>query len=288
MDNGHPYKAHDMQTITKTFNHYRKEFLAGIIFPLAFGPTFIWMWDRWFAADSYYSHGILIPFVTAYLIWQLRDELKKITPEESPYGIWLIGLGIFIHLVSLVLRVYFTSGFSMIMVFSGLILFFRGEKFFSKIIFPVGFLAFMVPLPMVAIANLSFQLKLFAAQIATYLLNHVIGVPALRDGSMIKMRNSVVVVEDVCSGLRSLISLTALGAIFAYWFKGFAVKRMVLFLSTIPIAIATNVFRILFLSIVSEVWGTQYATGFIHDFSGFMVFALAFVMLAGVSKLLES
>ena len=101
------------------------------------------------------------------------------------------------------------------------------------------------------------------------------------------MRSAYVVVDDVCSGLRSLISLTALGSIFAYWMKTSPIKRTILFLSTIPIAIVTNVCRIIFLSTVSDIWGPQYAVGLIHDLSGMIVFGLAFVLLFVVGKLLE-
>ena len=113
------------------------------------------------------------------------------------------------------------------------------------------------------------------------------GILAKREGSIIYMRHAQVVVEDVCSGLRSLISLTALGSIFAYWMRGHIAKRLFLFLTTIPIAIVTNACRVILLSAISEIWGPQYATGFIHDLSGFMVFGLAFILLYSVGKLLE-
>jgi len=270
----------------KVFQKYPQQVIVFALFILAYVPTLMWMWDRWFARDSYYSHGILIPFVSAYLIWQKRGELVNIRPERSPWGIILISLGIFIHLLSAVFRVYFTSGFSMIIVLVGLILFFYGKKVLKMIAFPVFFLVFMMPAPMVVIANVSFKMKMFAAKLSTILLNHM-RVPAIQDGSIIRMRHAYVIVEDVCSGLRSLISLTALGVIFAYWLSGPSWKKVVLFFSTIPIAIITNVFRIMFLAVVSEIWGPEYATGFIHDLSGFMVFALAFVLLYGVAKLLE-
>ncbi len=262
------------------------EFLLSGIFILTYIPTLLWMYDRWFARDSYYSHGILIPFVSGFLIWQMRDELAAIHAKRSPWGLPLIIIGLCVHLMSSLLRVYFTSGISMLVVLSGLILFLYGSKTFKKIIFPVGFLIFMIPVPMVVISNISFKMKIFAAQIATGLLNNM-GLEAVRSGSILKMRHAYVIVDDICSGLRSLISLTALGSIFAYWMKGPMYKRIILFLSTIPIAIATNVLRIVFLAFISEVWGTAYATGFVHDFSGFMVFALAFVLLYAMGKLLE-
>ena len=92
---------------------------AGILVFLNYVPTFIWMWDRWFARDSYYNHGILIPFVTLYLIWQRKEELKLIEPNRSVWGIQLIILGVLIHVLSSLFRIYFTSGFSFIVVLIG-------------------------------------------------------------------------------------------------------------------------------------------------------------------------
>ena len=263
-----------------------KELSIASIFLLTYVPTLIWMWDRWFARDSYYSHGVLIPFVTGFLIWQQREALASIKPAGSPWGMPVIILGMFIHISSSLFRVYFTSGFSMLIVFIGLILFFYGSKILRKILFPVMFLVFMIPVPMVVISNVSFKMKLFAAKIAASMLNNI-GLAAVQAGSIIKMRHTQVVVDDVCSGLRSLISLGALGSIFAYWMDGAMWRRVLLFLSTIPIAIATNVARIIFLASISEIWGQQYADGFVHDMSGFMIFALAFVLLFAVGKVLE-
>jgi len=272
--------------IINSLEKHLKPLIAAVIFLLAYVPTFIWMWTRWWAQDSYYSHGILIPFVTGFLIWQQKDELAKMKPQESPWGVWLIGVGIAIHLLSSLFRVYFTSGFSMFIVLVGLILYFYGSAILKKILFPVSFLIFMLPLPEVAITNISFRLKLFAAQLAKDVLNGM-GILAIQEGSLIKMRHAQVVVDDVCSGLRSLISLGALGAIFAYWLKGSMTKKVLLFLSTIPIAIFTNMCRVVILSVISEVWGTQYTTGFVHDATGFLVFALAFLILYAVTKVLE-
>lgn len=265
---------------------YTNELLLAGIFMLTYTPTLLWMWDRWFARDSYYSHGILIPLVTGFLVWQRRSELSGIKHKRSSWGMPLIAGGLCIYLLSSLFRIYFTSAFSLLIVLTGMILFFYGTATLKKIVFPVCFLIFMVPAPLVVIANVSFKMKMFAAYIATWLLNNI-GLPAVQVGSIIKMQHTYVVVDDVCSGLRSLIALMALGSIFAYWMKGPMSKRILLFCSTIPIAIVTNVMRIIFLSFIAEVWGPQYTAGFIHDLSGFMIFALAFVLLYAVGKLLE-
>ncbi len=270
----------------KIASKYINEIIIGIIVLLTYVPALIWMWDRWFARDSYYSHGILVPFVTAFLIWQKKDVLSKIKAEPSHWGMKLFTFGLAVHLVSAMFQVYFSSGFSMILVLMGLVLHFYGTKMLKEILFPLSFLIFMVPLPMVAITNLSFRLKLMAANIAVGVLEGM-RIESIQQGSTIIMHHAHVVVDDVCSGLRSLISLTALSAIFAYFTKAAMWKRIVLFLSAIPIAVITNVVRIVFLAAISEIWGTQYATGFTHDFSGFLVFFLAFVLLFSVGKAIE-
>jgi len=279
-----------MQATTQLTSFINKYFIKEIvvfsIFLAAYAPTLVWMWDRWFAADSYYSHGILIPFVSGFLTWQMRSELKTIKRTESSWGLGLIILGLAMYLVSTILRIYFSSGVSMLVVFYGIVLHFWGAAIFKKLLFPLFFLTFMVPIPMAAITTISFRLKLFAAEFSTDLLNEL-RVPAIREGSIIKMRTAYVVVDDVCSGLRSLISLAALGSIFAFWMKAALWKKVLLFLSTIPIAVITNVFRVLFLALVSEIYGSQYIAGFLHDLSGFMVFVLAFILLHAMGKILE-
>jgi len=279
-------KTSEIRFANGFFKVYFKECLAGMLYFAAYWPTLIWMWDRWFARSSYYSHGILVPFFTLFLIWQNREELKDLKRSESVWGLRLVCLGMLIHLISSILRVYFTSGYSMMIVLIGLILHFYGSSIFKKVSFPVAFLFFMIPLPQVVIVNMSFQLKMFAAHFATILLNKM-RIPAIQEGSIIKMRSAYVIVDDVCSGLRSLISLAALGSVFAYWLKGPWFKRVLLFLTTIPIAIITNVCRVILLSAISEIWGPKYASGIIHDISGFLVFASAFVLLYAVGKIIE-
>jgi exosortase len=272
--------------IAAILKKYSAELIIASLFLLTYVPTFIWLWDRWFARDSYYSHGILVPFVSAFLIWQKRDELAVIPKTPSKWGLPILYTGVALHLISALLRVYFSSGFSLLIVLIGLVLHLYGDKVFRKIWFPILFIIFMLPTPLVIITWASFKLKLFAAQISAFLLNKM-GIMAIREGSMIYMRESYVVVDDVCSGLRSLISLTALGSLFAYMFKGPVWKKTLLFLSTIPIAVITNVFRVIILASVSEIWGAKYAEGFLHDATGFMVFVLAFILLIAVVNLLE-
>lgn len=244
------------------------------------------MIDRWSAKDTYYSHGFLIPFISIFITWFKRNELMKLKINPSRLG-WIFFLSsLLVHLVSVRFRVSFVSGFSLLVVIAGLVLLSLGKDYLRQLMFPVAFLAFMVPLPMVLIANFSFRLKIFAAQVSTFIIRRL-GVPAIREGSMIKTAHSQIMVEDPCSGIRSLIALIALGALMAYFSNLSKAKKAILFISSIPIAIATNIIRITSLSLVSEMYGDKFATGTFHNIMGVLVFVFAFVGLALVGKLLE-
>lgn len=253
---------------------------------VAYIPTFIWMIDRWSVKDTYYSHGFLVPFISLFIAWTKRNEIAKLELKPSALGWLFFGSGIFIHALSALWRVYFSSGFSLLLVIIGLILLFFGKKQLKALTFPISFLLFMIPLPMLAIANLSFRLKIFAAKIATRLINYC-GVPAIREGSVIRTMHANLVVEDPCSGIRSLIALIALGSLMAYFSNLSKTKKAILFLSSVPIAVGTNVIRIVILSLVSEIYGAKAATGLFHDTMGIVVFVLAFFGLSMVAKLLE-
>lgn len=258
----------------------------GILTLVAYIPTFIWMYQRWIENDTYYSHGFLVPLISAFIIWLKRKELRRLSFKPLNIG-WLFFLGgISVHAASALLRVYFTSGFSLLFVLVGLVLIFLGKDFLRQLLFPIFFLIFMIPLPLVAIANMSFRLKIFAAAVSTWIINGL-GVPAIREGSVIRTMNAYIIVEDPCSGIRSLIALIALGALMAYFSDLSKPKKVIVFLSSIPIAIATNVIRVVALSLAAEMYGMTEATGLFHDIMGVLIFVFAFFGLLMVSKILE-
>jgi len=264
-----------------------KLIVLAVLTGLAYIPTFEWMIQRWSVKDTYYSHGFLVPFISGFIVWLKRKTLA--TLKQSPTLLWgwlIFGSGIFIHTLSALWRVYFTSGFSLLMVLAGLILLFFGKEHLKALWFPLSFLAFMVPLPMVAVTNISFRLKIFAAQVSTGIVRWL-GVPAIRDGSVIRTMHSYVMVEDPCSGIRSLIALIALGALMAYFSHISRIKKLILFASSIPIAIGTNIIRIVAVTLASEMYGSKFATGLFHDAMGILVFVFAFIGLTLVGKGLE-
>ncbi|MFA5261552.1 MAG: archaeosortase/exosortase family protein, partial [Candidatus Omnitrophota bacterium] len=150
--------------LKQIIKNHAQPLMAALVFLMAYIPTLLWMWSRWFATDSYYSHGILIPFVSGYLIWLKKEELKVTPVKESRLGMPVIVGGILLYMFSALFRINFTGGLSMFVVIFGLVLHFYGMAILKKILFPIGFLIFMFPLPEVAIVNISFRMKIFAAE----------------------------------------------------------------------------------------------------------------------------
>lgn len=200
---------------------------------------------------------------------------------------WFLFLGgLLIHIISTFWQVNFTSAFSFILTLTGLAMLFLGKDYLRQILFPIAFLLFMIPLPAVAIVNLSFRLKILVAQIAVFVINQL-GVPAIREGSLIKTTHSWIMVGDPCSGIRSLIALIALGALMAYYSRLSRAKKAALFIFSVPIAVSTNIIRIVSLSMVSEIYGEKYAGGIFHDAMGVLLFVFAFCGLALIKRLME-
>lgn len=266
---------------------YFKALIISLLTLIAYGPTFAWMFERWMEVQTYYSHGFLVPLISSFIVWQRRKNISKLKRNPSNAG-WLFFIpGICINILSAIWQVFFTSGFSLILVIIGLILLFLGKDHLKQLLFPTLFLVFMVPLPLYSLSNLSFQLKTHVSQIATVIVN-LLGIEATREGSVIKTMHSYLVVEDPCSGVRSLIAMIALGALTANFSRLSKIKRLILALSSVPIAVFANVIRIVVLALVIEMYGAKAATGKFHDIMGFLLFVFAFLGLLLMQEILRS
>jgi exosortase A len=233
-----------------------------------------------------FSHGFLIPLVSFYFVYERRKELSVLSPSTAWGGLGLIVLGILLLLSGNLATEFFTMRFSMLVVLGGILLFLLGKEFYKALLFPLVFLIFMIPIPSVLMDRITFPMQLFASKVAAKSL-YLIGIPALREGNIILLANTSLEVAEACSGIRSLISLLALSVVFAYLSQKTTLKRVLLVLSTFPIAIIANAARVTGTGILAHHYGDKVAQGFFHGFSGWILFVVAFICLFVVGSLLS-
>jgi exosortase len=254
-------------------------------FALLFWPTFVWMAQRFEAHDSFYSHGWLIPLASGWLVWQRRALLRTLPLEPDLRGLLVLLPAAAVHVFATWWHLGFVSGFAMLAVVTALVWMLCGTRALWTLRFPLAFLLFMVPLPGILLITTSFKMKLMAASLATPVLK-ALGIPAVQAGSTIQLPGLSVVVDDTCSGLRSLISLLALATLWTAFLPPGSARRpkLLLVASAIPIALAANMVRIVVLVLLAAIYGPNVARGFIHYGSGLVVFGVALACLAWLAR----
>ncbi len=250
-------------------------------------PTFEWMVDRWSVRDSYYGHGFLIPLVSLFWIWQKRKDLAATVPESSAWGFPVLAAAAVIQIFAAIFRVYFLSGFSFILMLYAAALLLGGVRVLKMIWFPVFFLSLMIPLPLLVISEITLKMKFLVSEMAVFCLNAT-GIQSERQGSYIVMPNSVLLVGDPCSGLRSFLSFLCLGFVFAYGGRTAWWGKVTLIFAGLPLAILSNLLRVYGLGLIAEIYGQEAAGGKVHDASGIVVFVIAFLIFMLIRQKLEA
>jgi exosortase len=161
---------------------------------------------------------------------------------------------------------------------AGIILFLAGWKMLRAVVFPLAFLIFMIPIPVIIYNQITFPLQLIASRLATVWLE-LVGVPVLRDGNVLVLSNFSLEVAEACSGIRSLMSLIALAVAYGHLAEPRRWVRYALVVLMVPSAIVTNAMRIMGAGVLAHKFGPQAAEGFLHQFSGWVVFLATLVLI---------
>ncbi len=244
---------------------------------LIYLPAIIDLISDWWN-DPNYSHGFLIPIISFYLIWRKKGDLADIKTESSRFGLAIIICGIILFVLGNGASEYFTVRLSLVIILFGLVLYHFGKALISKIWFALLFLVFMIPIPYVLYFSVAFPLQILASKITVTILNGI-GMTVIRQGNIIILPNQVLEVAGACSGMRSLVSLLALGAIYAYLTQKKLPAQVILFLATVPIAVAGNVFRVLMTTLIVYLSDLGVTEEPMHSIMGASVFVIAFIML---------
>ncbi|GFE84236.1 hypothetical protein GCM10011487_62360 [Steroidobacter agaridevorans] len=237
-----------------------------------------------------YSHALLIPVISAYLLWQRRGELARLEFNGSWGGVALVVFGALLQIAGVLATVDVVQQYGLLLAIYGLVVALIGVRSAMNLWAPLLLLALMVPLPEFLLQNFSAQLQLISSQIGVWFIR-LFDISVFVEGNVIDLGGYKLQVAEACDGLRYLFPLMTMGFIMAYMFKVEMWKRWLLFVSSIPVTILMNSFRIGTIGVMVEHWGHKMAEGFLHDFQGWAVFMtsagvllLEMMLLARIGK----
>jgi exosortase len=248
-------------------------------------PVLRWLAGEWLGND-FYSHGVLVPVVAGFLAWRLW--VRRSPTVQAAAGSWgsltlLIG-SLLVYLAALNQRAYFLAALAVIGLLAGMIGFLLGTAVLRRMAFPLLFLVFMVPLPLVE--PLSVPLAQLTGECAAGAVR-ILGIPITVNGAQVTLPNANLVVGAQCSGLSSIVALITLAAVFLFLVDGPWWGKVLLALSVVPIAMLGNVLRVSSLFGVAQLWGADASFTYYHDYSGMVFFLSAAGLLLLFGRVLR-
>ena len=293
---------------------YKPAAIAGALWFAYFSVLMKLGRDWWY--DENYSHGLLIPFVIAFMLWQDRDRLTKVNPHPSTvFGAVGISISILMLWAGTAGAELFMQRISLITMLVSVVIYFFGARLLQFLFIPLVLLLLSIPIPQIIFNRIAFPLQLFASRCAVSAMS-LFSIPVLRQGNVIELmphgasEPKRLAVVEACSGIRSLMTLITLAVIYAYFtkgkapqssdgnkprrtrlgdsFKSFHLWRAVIVVaSAVPIAILTNAARVSGTGVLAHYYGSRMADGFFHSFSGWVVYIAAAVLLFATAWILD-
>ncbi len=247
----------------------------------------LWMVRRWSGSGGDLSHGWLIPLISVFLIWRQRHELAHTPRRRNRMGLFLVMLALLLHVVGVRAQLTRISLFSLVLLLWAIPLYHAGLHVARRLLFPCAYLIYCIPMSF--LNDMTLPLRLLAGRTSAVLLRGF-GVDAVSRGTAVYSMAAGGFnfdVADACSGLRSLLALTAVAAVYAYLSQPGRLRKWIVFTASVPIALTANIFRILTIALVAQRLGTERAMIVYHDYSGFLVFGSALLLLLAFGKGLD-
>lgn len=264
----------------------RSEWLLAALLLLVFAPAAIALGGVWSSVD-YYSHGFLVPLV-AY--WTASRSRMRFSPmaNRDRRGFAVAALAAAVYGVGLATSVVSLQGLGLVAAIVACALYLGGVQGVRVLAFPLAFLVFMVPLPQAWITPLIVKLQLIVSATAVDLLGWL-GSGAARQGNVIQLPGGdQLFVAEACSGITSIVTLTPLAVMFAYFTESTLARRLTIVLAVVPAAMLGNLLRVSVTVAAAERYGAEAATGnLLHEFAGLITFTLACLALIGLGALMK-
>ena len=260
---------------------------ATLLFLILTWPVWRWLWGEWLG-NEYYGHGLLILPVALFLaVQRLRLDKKEqqLAPQGHDRGLLLLGVALLSFIWLLNQKAYYLAAFAMVFMAAGILWALGGRRLIGKLVFPLGYLFLMIPLPF--IDRITLPLALFTGVCSGGLVR-LLGLDVTIVGNAVSLPNADLDIGAQCSGINSLIALTALTTLAAYLLNGPLWGRMLLVLLSLPLAMFGNILRVTSLLFVARAMGAQAAFTFYNDYSGLLFFLLIILIMFPLTRVLQT
>ena len=234
--------------------------------------------------DADMGHGFFVPVIAGFIAWQKRDQIADKVAKPNWWGLAIMAWAGFQLYIATLGAELFLSRTSLVISIIGAVLLLGGTQYLRIFSFPLFLLFFMVPIPAVIYNQITFPLQILASRVAEKTID-LLQIPVIREGNVLILPQQTLNVVEACSGIRSLLTLTFLSLVYGYFFEKRSWVRVVLFLSTIPIAIVANAGRVAFTGVISQ-FKPELAEGWFHEAQGWVIFMIGLTILVAFHQLI--
>jgi len=259
--------------------------LAGALL-LVFLPALIALVGVWTSVD-YYSHGFLVPLVAYWAAVRSRNRFSILKNRDRRAVVSAIAIVLF-YAAGLAVGSVSLQGLALVAAVANCAFYLGGTQGLRALAFPLAFLVFMIPLPPDWLNALIIDLQLLVSSTAVDLLGWA-GSAVSRSGNVIQLPGGdSLFVAEACSGITSLVTLTPLAIVLAYFTEHTLARRLTIILAVVPAAMIGNLLRVMVTVLAAERYGAEAATGnWLHESAGLFTFTLACIALIGLGALMR-
>lgn len=233
-----------------------------------------------------WSQGMLLPPLALYIAWIRREYVYSCPAIPDQRGLYLTAAACLTYILGRLASEFFLTRIAFVILLAGLIWTFWGLGRLRRLFLPLLLLVSMVPLPAVLYNSMAGPLQLVASDGATRLAQAA-GVSVFRDGNIIQLANTTLGVAEACSGLSALSALVVGSLLLGYLFCSGLVARIALVILSVPLAIGVNIVRVTGTAILAD-YNQEFALGFYHAFSGWLVFVAGLGLLYLTARALHA
>ena len=246
-------------------------------FLIAFFPVLKNLFQTWLASDDN-SHGLLILPLSLYVVWNHRNEIKNANIIPGRGGIFFVTTATMLYLFGHLARISTISNLSFILAIWAVVWSLFGKEIFRILFFPMAFLLLMIPVPSQFYSMATIPLQLIVTKFSALIIS-LCDISVLREGNLLHLPHQSLQVVQACSGLRSLMVLVTLCAIFAYLTMTSNFLRSILVVSSVPAAILVNIVRVVSMVLFFQLWNLDLSKGMAHTIFGVVIFFWALMII---------